>query len=73
MDNSVNMVKAEGSPDLIALDYLGMTVLVDHEQRTVFHLSEPTLSLDLVIKYLGDEGFLVPEPGNGPKGKKKSD
>ena len=72
MDDSKNMVKAEGSPDLIALDYLGMTVLVDHEQRTVFHLSEPTRSLDLVIKYLGDEGFLVPEPDNGPKGKEES-
>ena len=63
MNNSKNMVKAKGSPDLIALDYLGMTVLVDFEQRIVFHLSEPTLSLDLVIKYLEDEGFLVPKPG----------
>jgi hypothetical protein len=72
MDDSKNMIKAEGSPDLIALDYLGMTVLVDHEQRTVFHLSEPTLSLDLVIKYLGDEGFLVPNPNNGSKGKEES-
>ena len=73
MDDDVNMVKAEGSPDLIALDYLGMTVLVDHEQRTVVSLSEPTRSLDLVIKYLKDEGFLVPEPENDPKGKEESD
>ena len=60
MDEKVKLVKAEGTPNLIKFDFLGMTVLVDHEERTVIPLSEPVHSLDAVIKYMRNEGFLVP-------------
>ena len=64
MDDDVRLVKADGTPSLFKLDFLGMTVLVDHEDRSVIPLSAPTHSLEGVIKYLTDEGFLVPADEN---------
>ena len=70
MDENVRMVKAEGTPDLIKFDFLGMTVLLDHEERSVTRLSGPSHSMEEVMKYLVGEGFLVPveeieSPGKG--------
>ena len=58
--NEVQFIKAEGHPDLIKFDYLGMTVLVDHSEKSVTPISEPIYPIECVIKYLIDEGFLVP-------------
>ena len=68
----MRMIKAEGTPDLIKLDFLGMTVLVDHEDRLVTPLSAPTHSLEAVMKYLVDEGFLVPDKKSESPGKEEN-
>ena len=70
MDDDVKLGKPKGSPDLIKLDILGTTILVDHEQGNVLPLSKATCSAEAVIKYLVAEGFLVPveeveSPGKG--------
>ena len=70
MDDDVKLIKAEGSPNLIKLDFLGMTVLLDHGERSVTRLSGPSHSMEEVMKYLVNEGFLVPveeveSPGKG--------
>ena len=60
MDGDVQLGKPKGSPNLIKLDFLGMTVLLDYEERSVTRLSGPSHSMEEVMKYLVDEGFLVP-------------
>ena len=60
MDDDVQLGKPKGSPNLIKFDFLGMTVLLDHEERSVTPLSAPSHSMEGVMKYLVDEGFLVP-------------
>ena len=72
MDDDVKLCKPKGSPDLIKLDILGSTVLLDHEQGNVLPLSKPTCSAEAVIKYLVDEGFLVPVEENESPGKEEN-
>ena len=72
MDENVRMVKAEGTPDLIKFDFLGMTVLLDHEERSVTRLSGPSHSMEEVMKYLVSEGFLVPVEENESPGKEEN-
>ena len=72
MDDDVKLCKPKGSPDLIKLDILGSTVLVDHEQGKVLPLSEATCSAEAVIKYLVAEGFLVPVEENESPGKEEN-
>ena len=60
MDNNEQLVKPKGSPDLVKLVYRGLPVLLDHTEKTVIPLASPTHSLETVMRYLVDEGFLVP-------------
>ena len=68
MDDDVQLGKPKGSPNLIKLDILGSTVLLDHEQGNVIPLSKPTCSAEAVIKYLVAEGFLVLDSENESPG-----
>ena len=60
MDDDVQLGKPKKSPNLIKLDFLGMTVLLDYVERSVTRLSGPSHSMEEVMKYLVDEAFLVP-------------
>jgi len=55
------MIKPEGYPDLIKVSYLGEKVLIDYEEGVVHPIGVVNHSAELVIKYLIDEGFIVPE------------
>ena len=55
------MIKPEGYPDLIKVSYLGEKVLIDYVDGVVHPIGVVNHSAELVIKYLIDEGFIVPE------------
>jgi hypothetical protein len=55
------MIKPKGYPDLVKVSYLGGKVLVDYEEGKVHPIGVVNHSAELVIKYLIDEGFIVPE------------
>ena len=56
--------KPEEYPDLIKFNYLGMTVLLDYGEGSIHPLNEAVHAPGLVLKYLVDEGFLVPDIEN---------
>ena len=72
MDNNGQLVKPKGSPDLVKLVYRGLPVLLDHTEKTVIPLEPPAPSLEPVMKYLVDEGFLVPVKENESPGEEKN-
>ena len=57
-------IKLEDYPDIIKVDFLGMTVLLDYKEESIQPLGGPSRSPESVIKYLIAEGFLETEPEN---------
>ena len=55
------MNKPDGYPDLLKVSYLGDVLLVDYVEGVVQPIGVVNHSPELVIKYLVDEGFIVPE------------
>ena len=58
MSNQILLVRPEGSPDLIKMEIMGGTILLDHQEGRVFPISDQTCSPDSIINYLIAEGFL---------------
>ena len=58
------MIKPEGYPNLIKVSYLGDVVLVDYEDGKVHPIGSVMHSPEQVIKYLVDEGFIIPKAKN---------
>lgn len=69
----MQFTKPEGYPALIKFNYLGMTVLLDYEEGSIHSLTEEKYQPGQVLKYLVDEGFLVPDIENESSGREEND
>lgn len=69
----MQFTKPEGYPALIKFNYLGMTVLLDYEEGSIHPLTEAEHQPGQVLKYLVDEGFLVPDNENESSGREEND
>ena len=69
----MQFTKPEGYPALIKFNYLGMMVLLDYEEGSIHPLTEAEHRPGQVLKYLVDEGFLVPVTENESSGREEND
>ncbi len=55
-----SIIKPEGFADLVKVSFLGDTILIDYADQSLAPVGPVNYSPELVIKYLVDEGFLIP-------------
>jgi hypothetical protein len=57
----MKMLRPEGFPDLVRVTYLGDEFLIDYPEGQVLPILKTRFSPEVVLKYMFEEGFLIPE------------